>query len=80
MKEGEVKALGFRLIKTYNHDHYHTLRYKKGCLQVEFTYDGEVLDSCELTISEVVGMPVTLKDLRGIVHFLNPILSAWEED
>ena len=38
MSEQEVKEIGFELVKQYEHDQYNTNRYKKGMLEVEFTY------------------------------------------
>ncbi len=41
MTEEQIKELGWKLVKKYNHDQYHTNRYKLGCMEIEFTYDGK---------------------------------------
>ena len=41
MNENELKGLGFELTKKYEHDQYHTNRYARGVLEVEFTYEGD---------------------------------------
>jgi hypothetical protein len=75
MTENELKGLGFRLTEKYEHDQYHTNRYAKGILEVEFTYEGDNLLTCDLTISELNGKPVTLDEMKA----LTPILGEWHE-
>jgi len=43
MTENELKGLGFELTQQYEHDQYHTNRYAKGVLEVEFSYEGDKL-------------------------------------
>lgn len=75
MTENELKALGFELTEQYEHDQYHTNRYAKGVLEVEFTYEGDKLFTCDLTISELKCKPVTLDEIK----VLTPILGEWQE-
>ena len=75
MTENELKGLGFELTKKYEHDKYHTNRYAKGILEVEFTYEGDKLLTCDLTISEMNCKPVTLDEMKA----LTPILGEWHE-
>lgn len=73
MKEEELKELGFKFVKRYDHNEFHTNRYEKGLLEVEFTYEGDKLLTCDLTISELNCVPVTLEDMKA----LTPILGKW---
>ena len=41
MTEEQIKGLGWKLVKQYNHDQYNTNRYKLGCMEIEFTYEGK---------------------------------------
>jgi hypothetical protein len=75
MTENELKGLGFQLTQQYEHDQYHTNRYAKGVLEVEFTYEGDKLLTCDLTISELNCKPVTLCEMKA----LTPILGEWDE-
>jgi hypothetical protein len=75
MTEQQLKGLGFELTKQYEHDEFHTNRYAKGVLEVEFTYKGEELISYDLTISELNCKPVTFEEMKA----LTPILGEWHE-
>ena len=75
MTENELKGLGFQLTQQYEHDQYHTNRYAKGVLEVEFTYEGDKLLTCDLAISELNYKPVTLDEMKA----LTPILGEWDE-
>jgi len=75
MTENELKGLGFELTQQYEHDQYDTNRYAKGVLEVEFTYEGDKLLTCDLTISGLNSKPVTLDEIKA----LTPILEGWQE-
>ena len=64
-----------KLTKQYEHDQYHTNRYTKGFLEVEFTYEGDKLLTCDLTISELNCNPVTLDEIKA----LTPTFGEWQE-
>lgn len=68
--EDQIKQLGFKLINNYNHDQYHTNRYKQGCLIVEFTYENQELLTCDLTISELNNMPISANQLKEVSELL----------
>lgn len=65
-----IKTLGFELDHQYNHDHFHTNRYRKGLLMVEFTYEGFTLKTIDLTIDEVFCKPITYAELKAITPVL----------
>jgi len=71
LTEYSIKFLGFKLIKEYKHDQYFTNRYKKGCLEVEFTYDDKDLVSLDVTIYEVIGLPINKNKLKTLDNILN---------
>ena len=73
MNEKQLKELGFDLIRQYEHDEFWTKRYENGNLEVELTYEGNTLRTCELTISEINCRYVTLAELK----VLTPILGDW---
>ena len=54
MTEQEVKLLGYKLVKEYDHDRWHTKRYAKGHIEIELTYDGDNLECTTLSISDYV--------------------------
>jgi hypothetical protein len=74
MTEQQLKGLGFELTKQYEYDEFRTNRYAKGVLEVEFTYEGEELRTCDLTISELNCKPVTFDEIKA----LTPILWDWK--
>lgn len=73
MTENELKGLGFQLTKQYEHDQYHTNRYAKGVLEVEFTYKGDKLLTCDLTISELNCKPVTFEEMEVLTLILGEL-------
>lgn len=75
MTEQELKGLGFELTKRFQHDQYHTNRYAKGVLEVEFTYERDELLTCDLTISGINCKPVTLEEMK----VLTPILGEHQD-
>ena len=70
MTEIQLKQLGFKFIKRYEHYSFNTKRYIKGCLKVEFTYSEITLVSTDLTIQEVNCKPVTLADMKALTPIL----------
>lgn len=70
--EAQIKEIGFKRTDSYDHDQYHTNRYKKGCLEVEFTYEGDELLTCDLTISELNCMPISFNQIKQIAELLAP--------
>lgn len=75
MTEQELEGIGFELVEQYSHDEFNTSRYKKGVLEVEFTYEGDKLISHDLTISELNCRPVTISEMRSLTH----MLGNWKE-
>lgn len=75
MTEEQIKGLGFEMTKQYEHDEFITNRYTKGVLEVEFTYKGQELRTCDLTISELNCKPVTFDEMKALA----PILGDWQE-
>lgn len=68
-----IKTLGFELDCEYDHDHFHTNRYRKGLLMVEFTYSGFRLETVDLTIDETFCKPITYAELKAITPVLGEI-------
>lgn len=73
--EKQIKSIGFKRVESYDHDQYHTIRYQKGCLEVEFTYEDEILLTCELTISELNCMLIDFDKLKQITE----LISHWDD-
>ena len=71
MTEIEVKKIGFKKVKTYEHDQFKTNRYLLGKLEVEFTYEGKNLITSDLTIEEINCLPVTQNELQILNKILN---------
>jgi len=73
MTENQLELLGFNLIKTYTHDQFHTRRFVKGCLEVEFTYlsINEKLETVDVTIDEVNCLPISFEEINNLDQILN---------
>ncbi len=77
--ELDLFLLGFQRVKQYVHDNYNTDRYRRGSIQVEFTYkgghlnSGGELESIDMSIDEIVGCEIpTLNELKTLTQVLNP--------
>lgn len=68
-----IKTLGFELDHSYDHDQFHTNRYRKGLLMVEFIYEGFTLKTIDLTMDEVFCKPITYAELKAITPILGDI-------
>mgnify|MGYP000681115652 FL=1 len=71
MTEKEIKEIGFKLVKQYKHDQFRTNRFKKGILEVEFTYEGKNLVTVDLTMEEINCLPITKNELQQLNKILN---------
>ncbi len=69
--ENEIKDLGFELAAEYDHDQFHTNRFQKGILEVEFTYEAKNLRTVDLTMQEVNCLPITKDELKQLDVILN---------
>lgn len=69
--EDEIKLMNFDFVKEYDHDQFHTVRYKKGILEVEFTYEDNELESFTLTMDEVNSININAVDLEQLDRILN---------
>jgi hypothetical protein len=67
-----IKDLGFEFDHTLTHDQFHTNRWRKGLLIVEFTYEGFTLKTVDLTIYEMFSKPITYVELQAITPVLAP--------
>lgn len=74
MTEEQIKELGWKLVKQYNHDQYNTNRYKLGCMVINFTYEKKQLLTCDLTISELNCMPISFNQAK----LLTEMLGSWD--
>lgn len=75
MTEADLKALGWQLVKSYQHDQINTNRYKLGCMEIEFTYEGEGAVTTDLTISELNCMPINLHQAK----LLTTLIGHWNQ-
>ena len=71
MTENEIRQIGFKIVKQYEHNHFKTNRYQKGVLEVEFTYEGKSLVTVDLTIEEINCLPITKTELQQLNKILN---------
>lgn len=74
MTEKQIRDLGWVLVKQYTHDEFRTNRYYLGCMEIEFTYEGDELVSLDMSISELIGMPL---DDRKII-LLTELIGNWK--
>lgn len=75
MTEKQIKELGWKFIKKYSHDQYHTNCYKLGCMEIEFTYEGKGLLTHDVTIKELSCMPISLEQAK----LLTELLGHWSD-
>jgi hypothetical protein len=73
MTEAQLKALGWKLVKQYQHNQYHTARYQLGCLTIEFTYLEEDLVTCDLLAPELEECNVSLRQ----AELLTELVGKW---
>ena len=66
MMEKQIKGLGFEMTKQYRHDQFNTNRYRKGALEIEFTYEKDKLVTCDLTVSEIYCKAITFKEIKAL--------------
>ena len=71
MTEKQVQILGFEKTKEYLHDNYFTRRYRKGVIEVEFTYESAELVRADITLDEVNCLPVKIEELNSLDLILN---------
>lgn len=72
MIEQQVKEIGFKLTKSYDHDEYHTNRYEKEVIEVEFTYKGEELVDTTVALKEyIVSNKITFEQIKTISDILD---------
>lgn len=71
LTELSIKQLGFDFNHAYFHDEYCTRRYSYDAIDVEFTYDGPVLVTCDVTINEVFCKPVTYNELKSLIQIFS---------
>ncbi|MDC9722391.1 MAG: hypothetical protein PSN34_06415 [Urechidicola sp.] len=69
--ERELQGLGFELKKSFEHDQFITNRYVKGILQMEFTYEDDLLVSSDITIEEINCMQISLDEVKQLDKILN---------
>lgn len=72
--ENLIETLGFKFEIEYDHDQFHTNRYKNGLLTVEFTYNNENLHTVDLIIDETFCKPITYIELCSISPILGEFL------
>lgn len=75
MTERQIEELGWKHVKQYTHDEFLTNRYRNvtkdgllGPLTIEFTYEGEELVTCDLTIDEVASIDVTFEQVQILTN------------
>ncbi|MBO0323488.1 hypothetical protein J0X14_14360 [Muricauda sp. CAU 1633] len=70
--ENDLEKMGFDFIKAYDHDEWYTNRYKKGTIEVEFTYryDTNELETFDIIIDETFISP-SKKELETLDKILN---------
>lgn len=71
MKPKHLIKLGFKFVKEYNHDEYHTKRYQKGCIMAEITYKDNELLTWDIAIDETPFLEVSFPDLKKLDKILN---------
>ena len=71
MTEKQVQILGFEKTKEYLHETYFTRMYRKGVIEVDFTYESADLVSVDISLDKVNCLPVKIEDLKSLDLILN---------
>lgn len=71
MTEIEIKEIGFVLIKSYDHDRFNTSVFKKGIIEVDFTYDNKKLLDVNLSLDDVSCLTINNTELKHLDNILN---------
>lgn len=71
LTELELKGLGFKLEKQYDHDQFTTNRYVKGFLLAEFTYEDDLLVNSDISIDEVNCITISINEVKQLDKILN---------
>jgi hypothetical protein len=71
MTEQQLTDLGWQLVKQYTHDGYHTNRYALGPFEIEFTYEGDQLITCDVTIKELKCLPINYEQAKVLTQFVD---------
>lgn len=73
LTEEKAKHLNFEFVKNFDHDEWRSARYKKGIIEIDFTYITETgeLEGFDISIDEVVGKDVTIEQLKQLDQILN---------
>ena len=75
MTEKQVQILGFEKTKEYLHDNYFIRLYRKGVIEVEFTYESAELVTVDISLDKVNYLPaVKIEELKSLDLILNKIL------
>lgn len=75
--EQDAVKLGFIKTKEYPHDQFVTRNYRKGVIEIDFTYkptllcNGMELHTVDITLLEVIGDYITLNELVYLDAILN---------
>ena len=75
MTENQINELGWNFVENYKHNQFNTNRYSLGCMIIEFTYEGDQLHSCDVTITEVNCMPITFNQAKQLTE----LFGKWHE-
>lgn len=70
MTEQQLTDLGWQLVKQYSHDGFDTNRYQLGPFEIEFTYEGKQLITCDVTIKEVNCLPINYEQAKVLTGFV----------
>jgi hypothetical protein len=70
MKEKDLVKLGWKFDKKFINEEYTTVRYKMGCMEIDFNYEGEKFLDCDLTILELIAMPIDFEKAKIITELI----------
>lgn len=68
LTEDQLVSMGWVFDREYNHDQYNTKRYKLGFMEIEFTYEGEKLVTCDLSMKEVQMIPINFNQAKKLTE------------
>jgi hypothetical protein len=71
MTENKAIKLGFEFDREYSHGGFKTMRYRKGFLEMEFTYQENVLVTQDLFIDEIDWLVLTEEEIKQLDKILN---------
>ena len=69
--QNKIKDLGFELKKSFEHNEGTSDIFEKGIIQLDFTYNGDKLKYCDLSVGETTISNIEFDEVVDLDRILN---------